>query len=382
MSQNKILYILPIPRFFSQLNNIGGHVTHVFGIVNSFIKQGYHVHIYSEEIIDILRDNERISSTIIFSKFSNIFCRQIWAIRLIFSIKKHVIHNKYDFCYIRYSTGFALWYPLLKIYLKNIPLIIEVNSFALQRINKSFILRIIEKNALGVANLIVAVSDKVKFDITNLLSTKLSKKVAVIPNGVDVERFNSALSNISDKKNTQFSIAYVGVLKYDYGLEELIDAFKKVQTVKKNVFLHIVGEGPFLKELKKISKNISNIIFHGSVAFQEIPNLLQSFDILINTSSQKIVFQSPTKIFEYMAAGKPIISADNPQVSKILKNGECGILYPMNNTNIFAEKILELINNPDLRNKIAKNALKEVSKFHSWDARVNSIIKELNNKLE
>jgi len=50
-ARDNILYILPIPDFFSQASGVGGHIAHAYGIVNGFAKLGYELDVIAEEAV-------------------------------------------------------------------------------------------------------------------------------------------------------------------------------------------------------------------------------------------------------------------------------------------------------------------------------------------
>jgi len=83
-------------------------------------------------------------------------------------------------------------------------------------------------------------------------------------------------------------------------------------------------------------------------------------------------FMSPLKMFEYMASQRPIIVSDLPSVREVLNEQSC-LFCESDNPRDLAEKIKTLINNPDLSNKLARNAHEDVQQY-TWDRRARAIL--------
>ena len=128
---SNVMYILPVPKFFSQANGVGGHVAHAYGIVNGFTKLGYELDIIAEEAHPTI-ENDKARLHIKPIGKSSFLKRQIWGLGLIRLAKRIAQERQPLFCYVRYSVGFTPLLPLLKRVLEDIPLVLEVNSFGTQ----------------------------------------------------------------------------------------------------------------------------------------------------------------------------------------------------------------------------------------------------------
>jgi len=84
-------------------------------------------------------------------------------------------------------------------------------------------------------------------------------------------------------------------------------------------------------------------------------------------------FTSPLKLFEYMAAGVPIVASDLPSTREILTPEVNAVLVPPNNPQALAAGIQRVLEDRDLANRIAQNALEDVMQF-SWKKRAEKII--------
>jgi len=152
-----------------------------------------------------------------------------------------------------------------------------------------------------------------------------------------------------------------------------------------NYLLYVVGGTPKdISDFKEfISTNrIPNVIVTGYVSPKLIPKYLAAADVLVlpNTSEEAIsrLYTSPLKLFEYMAARRPIVASDLPSVREIL-NEENAILVRSDNPKALADGIQKVLTNEELSKKLAENAFKEVQRY-SWEKRAEKILEFIDEK--
>lgn len=141
-------------------------------------------------------------------------------------------------------------------------------------------------------------------------------KCHYINNGVDLETYNKLINNRiedEDLNDNKFNVVYTGAIRPVNNVGNLLDTAKLLKEHEEIQFL-IYGEGNQLEELKQRVKNekIINVKLKGYVNKQNIPYILSKASINILNYSQNLYNwsrgNSSNKLFEYMAAGKPIIS--------------------------------------------------------------------------
>lgn len=187
-----------------------------------------------------------------------------------------------------------------------------------------------------------------------------------IPNGVDVKYFSTA---IKEHMDDQITIGYVGKIqdRVDFDLVEC--CIKKFPNVK-FVFL-----GPIYSQKSRIKQlqHYKNIIFKGDIHYKRLPKEMKCFDIAIipHKVDQFTNSMNPLKLYEYLAAGKPVVTTGVAGISSISPYVHCA-----STTEEFLCEIKCLINetiNPiDVVNSIPKEC--------TWKSRTNSMI-ELFDKL-
>jgi glycosyltransferase involved in cell wall biosynthesis len=187
------------------------------------------------------------------------------------------------------------------------------------------------------------------------------KSILVIPNGINSNKFlkgnkNKIIKEFDLKKKIVLGI--VARIDKRKNHEELIDIFYDLQKEFNNLILLIVGDGPYLSELKKIviAKKIeSKVIFTG--LRKDIPDLLKAMDIFVFPS--KYPEGWPNAVGEAMCAGVPVISYSCGDVKHIIKSKHDGIITTPNH---IRKDIKSLIKNKTLRNYLKINAQNKILK--------------------
>lgn len=367
-------YLIPYPRFFSQHNNVGGHVAHAYGVTSTLANQGYTVRIIMEESIDLMEGDRRIPEIIKLEK-NSIINRIFWGKKLIDRAGELAALDNPEFCYVRYSVGFQNWLPGLKRTLGNIPLILEVNSFGSQRRKW---MSLLEGYFLNSADLLVVISEPVYKTIDKLWGMKLSDKAIIVNNGVDPGRFSKWRDNSRNEFGSPIRLGYTGLVESWYGLDDIALGFIKAnEKSDRELELHIYGDGPYRADMKKNYSDYKSIIFHGAKPFQEMPEIIGNLDVLINADSEEKSYTSPIKMYEYMASGRPILSAHSSQSEMQLDYGRFGWFYDMGDPESFCEAVISLINDGDQITSRTIPARKFVEKNHTWEQRLNHILNHI-----
>ena len=164
------------------------------------------------------------------------------------------------------------------------------------------------------------------------------------------------------KDDSTIYLLYVGRLKKHKGINILIKALAMLESKKWR--LSIVGDGPEMKNLKRLSKKMGlekEITFYG---FQEsVGKFYQSHDILIIPSLKE---EFVLVIIEAMQYGTAVIGSNKGGVPEIIENGKDGILFESQNVKSLSTAIKYLINNPDKRIQIGLNGREKVNKMFAY----------------
>jgi len=376
LKEDSILYLIPHPHFFSQCGGIGGHIAHTLGVVDAFGAEGFELDIVVGESHRLLnKDGRHIH--IVTETHKHLFNHMHWVADFLKVVKRIKDVRSHAFCYMRFVTRFTPYMGLLKRLMGTLPLVVEVNSIGSQY---SRWLRPMDAFALKRADIILAISDTLKTKIVSVLGRHASDRVRVLPNAVDIHRFNGATGNILTKTLGKKYIGYIGVIKPKYGLDILVKAFKIIHDERDDIELVIVGDGPYLSALQSQAGDVENIQFMGAVPFEEVPRVMKSVDALVYTSSPENYYQSPIKLYEYMASNKPVIAAETPQIINLIRHEKNGLIYPGQDPESLARGICRLVDDKELGAKLGKAAWEEISQRHSWQSRMGSVLEMLKTR--
>lgn len=202
-----------------------------------------------------------------------------------------------------------------------------------------------------------------------------SERILVAPNGVDVNRFAVAESKESIRSslglpNNKTIVAYSGHLYKEKGSRELLECAKYLGRV---LFLIIGGEPEDIDRCRSLAQKLSlfNVTFVGYIPQSSLPKYLLASDILL---MPQLVFPwSAIKIFDYLAAGRPIVATDFETVREILQDRSNAVLVPPGSGEALASGIRWLLDNPETARKLGEQAGRDAIHY-SWENRAARIV--------
>ncbi len=242
--------------------------------------------------------------------------------------------------------------------------IIPVKSFR-------WVAKILEKKTLKNSHEVIVINDKLKDYVIEMGSDP--DRTYLVRAGVDLERFNSHIDSDRIRKQykieaNDFVLFFMGWL-YDFsGLKEVALDLAKIKEKKPNLKLLIAGEGDLYTELKKIQQEYNlqdKIILAGWQPYEKIPEFLKISDVCLFPAHDNEVTHNivPIKIYEYMAAGKPVIATRLPGVTNEFGNNN-GVIFADEPGEV-VKRTVELIKNGDRAEEGLR--AKGFVKRYSWD---------------
>ena len=207
-------------------------------------------------------------------------------------------------------------------------------SISLQKKVRSF--------SIKKSDIVVTPSKHLKNFILNL---GFKNKIEIINNGVFIPEENTNIFT-----NDQINITIVSRLVSHKNIEKIIKAISDLNSPLIN--LNIIGDGPELNQLQKISlesNNKDNIIFHGKLNRDEIDHIFLNSDIYIQASNYEGL---PHSLLEAMSYGIPVLCTPVGECKEILGNEDRGYILdlPVSKNNI-KSKISEIIGEKNIANK-------------------------------
>ncbi len=286
----------------------------------------------------------------------------------------------FDLVYERYS----LWSYGAMTYAQaaGIPGLLEVNAPLIEEqaehrglVHRQEAEQVAER-AFRSATALIAVSAEVKRYLQE--RTGGDRPIHVVPNGVNPQRFAQTLQPTAPQTSGAFTVGFVGTLKPWHGLPHLIDAFETLIARVPEARLLLVGDGPEGETLKGDIRDrglAEAVEFTGAVAPEAVPGLLAAMDVAIAPypAGDRFYF-SPLKVYEYMAAGLPVVASRLGQLEELIESGVNGVLCPPGNSVALAETLEHLWRSPDLRQRLGQAARRTVIQRHTWDAVAQRIL--------
>lgn len=197
-----------------------------------------------------------------------------------------------------------------------------------------------------------------------------SNKVVVLRSGPKLERMRIMEPVESIKRGYRYMVGYLGVIGQQEGVEYLLEAAKYIKERDNNVFWGIVGGGPHLKTLKMQAHDMGLdecVEFTGRATDQQMLEYLNTADVCVNSDKYNAMNDKSTmnKILEYMALAKPIVQFD---LTEGRYSAQEASLYAKNNDAVdMAEKIIELLNDPEKRKRMGAYGRNRVINELSWE---------------
>lgn len=237
------------------------------------------------------------------------------------------------------------------------------------------LLKQFEKWVYNKSKDIIVISEGFK---QNLTKKGIShKKIRIIPNWVDTDvicplpKENHVARRFS--LENRFVLLYSGTITLSsfVSLERILEAAHYLQNDRDIVFA-IVGEGIKKKTLREKANKLElhNVAFIPFQPYDDLPYLLAASDILlVPLDKEKSQLSVPSKLYNYMAAGRPILGLahSSSEVVRIITEPNCGICAPPDDVEKIAMAITALKNSKDYRESLAVNGRKYAVEHYAKD---------------
>jgi glycosyltransferase involved in cell wall biosynthesis len=258
-----------------------------------------------------------------------------------------------------------------------IPKVLEVNSLY------------VEEGTYGKRERKIAIEEREKLflqseaiitqteTLKGMIEEITDKPVFVVPNGVDTEKFRPDLQFDDLKRGLELEdelvVAFVGSFRKWHGVHHISKIADRFQD--DDVKFLLIGSGEMFEEVKKAKSD--NMVLLGAKSHDDVPRYLALSDILIAPFDGRYFegsnfWWNPVKLFEYMAAGKPIVSYDYGEIEKIV--GGSALLARADDLEDFVSKLRYLIEDEGLRRELGKRGRKAAVERYDWSAQAGKIL--------
>jgi glycosyltransferase involved in cell wall biosynthesis len=240
-----------------------------------------------------------------------------------------------------------------------------------------------EEAALRAATRIVVVSS---VDRDSLLGRGIEDgRIVLNPNGVDPDRFARG-GGPEIRRNLGLPpenvvVGFVGSFGPWHGAPVLARAFVRVAGTVPAARLLLVGAGPELDEVRRTITEAGlddRAVYTGLVNPGDVPRYLDACDVLASPHVQlpggERFFGSPTKLYEYMAAGKAIAASRLEQIGEVLDHERSALLVEPGDIEGLAGALVRLAGDADLRARLGSEARRDAEARHTWRANAERLV--------
>jgi glycosyltransferase involved in cell wall biosynthesis len=260
------------------------------------------------------------------------------------------------------------------------PLLLEVNAPLCREAatHRELVLRRtaahFERRVLSGADAVFAVSAEVA-DHARRLGVA-AERLEVLPNGVDPDRFHPGTSGARLRARLGLEgrrvIGFVGTLRPWHDLDTLLAAARRLARDDPELRLLVVGAGPRLEAVRRSGTPF--VLCPGALPHEAVPEALAVMDVVVVPYAKDgDSYFSPIKLFEAMAAARPVVGARWGQVARVLRHGETGLLYEPGQAEDLAARARSLLDRPDWAARLGSAARAWVIERHTWESNARRV---------
>ena len=390
----------------------GGSVAHTIGVIKGFCDEGYEVICALAPSISMVKSlpvreliNLKNPSVLSFLRWKlNCFLSTfIFTWQTIGLFKRYAIGCIYQRHTLLNCTG------VLLSMLKKVPLILEYNGSEVWAdenwsrktiVSLHWLKRKVEEFNLCYAQYIIVVSEALQEEL--ITRGIRADKILVNPNGVDTDLLDPD-KLVQDRERIReqlgieqkFVFGFIGTFSVWHGIEMLGMMIPAIIKQQPSAHFLLIGDGPLKESLyNTLTKNNVDpgcFTFAGLIPQDKARGYLAACDAFLSPTQPNAdgsrFFGSPTKLFEYLSMGKPVIASDLEQLAEVIKpaitlsndvgevNQEVGFLAQPKNVQDFIHAACLLASYDEKkRATMGSNARQKAIAKHTWQHHVYNII--------
>jgi glycosyltransferase involved in cell wall biosynthesis len=182
-------------------------------------------------------------------------------------------------------------------------------------------------------------------------------KMRLLPSGVDTEMFSPGPK--TERRGP--IVLFMGTIYRFSGLDRVIRDWKKLLAAHPRAKLLIVGAGEDQARLENMKAE--NVIFSGMQPYSRLPEFIRSSDVCINPFELNPVTEKilPTKLFQYLGCGKPVVATELPGTMPFLSGEEDGVVYTRTEDTV--DTLIELLSDNDRRIRLGERGIAAARRY-------------------
>jgi glycosyltransferase involved in cell wall biosynthesis len=207
---------------------------------------------------------------------------------------------------------------------------------------------------------------------------KYQDKIEVIPNGVDVEKFQPIQASDNEDKSTIFFLSVLDEFHKYKGLDYLLEALKIVKNNVPDVKLIVGGKGVLLDHHQEMAASLGlkdNVEFAGFIPDEEIADYYSQASVFVLPSISSLQEGFGIVALEALACQTPVVTTDIVGVAHDLKQIKGGIVIPPRDTHKLADAITQILSDAQMQKEMGQRGRKLVQEKYTWKVVASSMEK-------
>lgn len=207
---------------------------------------------------------------------------------------------------------------------------------------------------------------------------KYRDKIEVIPNGVDVEKFQPKQASGNEDKSTIFFLSVLDEFHKYKGLDYLLEALKIVKNNVPDVKLIVGGKGVLLDHYQEMAASLGlkdNVEFAGFIPDEEIADYYSQASVFVLPSISSLQEGFGIVALEALACQTPVVTTDIVGVAQDLKQIKGGIVIPPRDTHKLADAITQILSDAQMQKEMGQRGRKLVQEKYTWKVVASSMEK-------
>jgi glycosyltransferase involved in cell wall biosynthesis len=345
---------------------IGGAERYIDRLAQKMTKRGHNVMVLAPRVeCEELERDYRVLRDDFYEKYKKGIFYHIRSLPMARKLTKYIMDHDIDILHFQYINPFAD--PIKYLRSKHIKVFATIHGSGIHFMQEDWLGKRLLKHVLKSINGVTPVSDYCATLAKKWGAT--DKKIHVIYNGTDPEIFTPEPDPLKVK---QYNILTACRLVPRKDITTLLRGFELVRKEISEARLTIAGDGPDRERLKKLAKKMQldkYVKFTGFISDDELKGLYKHSGIFILPAKYdpagRDIEGFGITLLEAMSSGRPVIGANVGGIPSAIKS-DWGYLYEPEAYKELSEKILRLMRDQNLSEKMGKNGRKAVEKIYNW----------------